>query len=95
MIEHRVAAVDDVEDGLVRDLRADVVAGAGQFGERGEDVDFGQRVGGGLQTAGGFGDQLAELGEDLQFDRQRALFGGENFFFVLFQFRRDVALGVL
>ena len=64
-----------------------VAARAGQLGEAGEHVDFGQRVGGGLQPRRGGGDQLAELREDVELEFLRALFGGEDFFFVFLELR--------
>ena len=76
----------DVEHRLGDDRRPHVVARAGQLGEAGQHVDLGERVGGGLQSRGGGGDQLAQLRRT---GRSSSCFGlllgGEDFLFVFLE----------
>jgi hypothetical protein len=90
-----VAAVSDVEDGFVHQHGSDVVPGRGQFGERGEEVGGGEYVGGVQEAVSLRRHLLAELREQLQFERLALLLRGQHFLLVLLQLRRDVTLGVL
>ena len=94
-VEHRVPAVDDPQHRLVDDLRAAVVPLPGQFGQGRQHVDLGQHGGRGLHPPPGRGHRVAQLQKQLVLQLLRLLVGRQHLLFVLFQLRRDVALGVL
>ena len=80
---------------VVAELRRAEVQRGGALGKGGEHVQFGDGGGDALQLR----DERRELVEQLFVEeflaRQRAVVGGERLVLEGFQFRRDVALGVL
>ncbi len=74
--------------------RARVAVFGGDLGERAGDVEFGDGGGGGADPAGVGGGGLADFGEDLLFEFEDLLFGGEDLALVFLQFGSGEALGV-
>ena len=93
-LDHGVAAVGDVDDAGVVDVRAAVAAAVGDLGQRRQRVGGGDAPGQRQQAIGGGGDLVAQADEDLQLQRDATLVGGEDLLFVLGQLGRDEALGV-
>ena len=85
-------AVDDGELVAVVDVRLDVVADRGSFGERGEHVERRQRARRGLDARRLGGDLPAQPLEDLELALEDALVGAEHLLLVLLERRRDEAL---
>ena len=90
-----MAAFDDVDLRIVGELRRAEVERGGALGEGGEHIQFGDGGSDALQLR----DERRELVEQLFVEEffacQCAVIGGECFVLEGFQFRCDVALGVL
>ena len=78
-----MAAADDEEFAGIVELRANVAAVRGEFGEGGEDVELGDGGGRAAKARCLGSDARAEINKKLAFDFEDALVGGENFPFVL------------
>ena len=94
VLDHRVAAVLDVEHVVRQDLGADVAAQGSGLGEGGQDIQLGQAAGGAQQAGGGGAQALAHLAEQAQLDLVDALLGVEHQRLVFLHLGGDVALGV-
>src|SRR4051794_38184698 len=84
----------NIKDRFGDDRWPNVIARAGQFGQGGQHVDFGERMGRGLQPRSGGGDHLAKFDEHVKLTLSELVLGGEDFLFVLLELWRYVALGI-
>ena len=92
-LDHRVAAVDDVEREAVVDGRPAVAAARGDLGERAHDVEDGERGAGGRDLARRCAATRGDLGaEQLGLARGERLLGGQDLLLELGELGRDVAL---
>jgi hypothetical protein len=71
-----------------------VTAVGGEFCERGEHIELRDRAGSAAQARGFCGHARANVHEQLPFNFHDALVGGENFAFILFEFRGSEPFGV-
>jgi hypothetical protein len=93
-LDDGMAPGDDLDAGAVVHLRAHVAAHQRDFAQRGEDIQFGQRVRQ-LQQLDAVRRHLrAHLAKDALLDLQPALVGVEHQRLVLLEVGRDVALAV-
>ena len=90
--DHRVAAVEDGQLVAVVDVRLDVVVDCGDLGQRGEDVQGGERPRGCLNPGRFAGDRAPQDVEDLELALHDPLVGPEHLLFVLLERGRDEAL---
>ncbi len=98
LLDHRVAAVDNLEIGKLLGMRMKrglaVIAQGRDVRQAGEHIHFGQCKRG-LADALGFGSNgRSQFGKESALDLDNLLLGVENFRFILFQLRRCEALGV-
>ncbi len=89
-----MTAADDEQFARGIEFCASVAAVRGEFCERREHVELGDRAGRAAQTGGSCGDAGADVHEELAFDFQDALVGGEDFALVFLQLCGSEALGV-
>ena len=93
-LEHRMAAVDDVEHAAVVHEGPDVAALVGDLGQRGEDVERRQRPGGGRRSSARAATPRADLVEQLVLEPARCRSSAPSTLrLVLLQLGRHVALG--
>ena len=94
-VQHGVPPIDNAQHRLLDDLRPAIVPLPGQLGQGHQHVDLGQRRGRRLHPPPVAGHHVAKVQEQRVLQFLGLLVGRKDFFLVLFQFRRDVALGVL
>jgi len=78
---------DDEEFAGIVEVRTNIAAIGGKLCEARQNIELRDRGCGTAQTGGFGGDAGTNLDEELTFDFQDALVGGENFTFVILQFR--------
>src|SRR5438132_8200162 len=87
-----MARVEDDELVAVVDVRLDVIVRRGGIGQRGEDVERGERSGGRLNPRRFRGDGRTELLEHLELALEDPLISADDLLFVLFERRGDEPL---
>ena len=92
-LEHRVAALLDVDDAAVVDDGPDVAALARHVSQRRQHVERRHRLGGAQEPVGLAGDGAPELVEELVLEAVHPPLGAQDLRLLLAELRRHVALG--
>ena len=94
-VQHRVAAVHDVQGRLVDQHRTAVAVPRREIGQTRQHIEMGKRRGGDLQAPSGRMYRLTQCDEQLVLQCLGLLVGRQHLLFVLLQLRRDIAFRVL